>query len=114
MSFADKLSLGLNTAVIGMGIVFLVLILLCFVIMIQSKLVSILFKKTDLGKNIPDHRQDIIVQDNIVVNKKGVTSGETLLIGVENEETVAVIMACVSLEANIALDQLKFNSIKAV
>lgn len=109
MSIVEKLYLGLNTTVIGMGIVFLVLIALSIIITIQSKIMSV-FSKRSFAKTEPE----ISTAQNSPFKKSGITSGETILIGIDDEETVALIMAIVSHHVNIPLNELKFKSIKAL
>lgn len=95
---ADKLLLGLNTAMIGMGIVFGVLIVLWAVIVLQSKLISFLserFKKSD-GTDFP-----------LDVDKVDIDRKDTV-----DDETQAVIIAVISHYANIPLSKLQIKSIK--
>ena len=92
MSIIEKLILGLNTTVIGMGIVFLVLIALSVIITIQSKLVTAFFK----GSSSAEPEEETATAQIGSVNKAGIISGETVLIGVDDDETVALIMAIVS------------------
>jgi len=101
--------LGCNTTVIGMGIVFIVLIILSIIITIQSKLVKAFFKGS-FAKEQPDESSGEEFQ---AVDKIGSsTSGKTLLTGVD-DETAALIMMIVSHHVNIPLSELKFKSIKA-
>ncbi len=108
MTLSEQLLLGTNTAIIGMGIVFLVLIILSIIITIQSKLVAAFFP------GIAETNQSNEVVCLTETAKTGVTSGETVISGVEDDETVALIMAIVSNHANIPLNDLKIKSIKAV
>lgn len=97
MTIADKLLLGFNTTLNGMGIVFIVLIVLWAVIVAQSKLISFFterFKK-------PESDDSSVKVDKVVS-------------GIVDDEIRAVIMAVVSNNANIPLSRLKFNSIKAL
>ena len=110
MSFAEKMILGVNTTVIGMGIVFLVLIALSIIIAIQSKFVSVFFK----GSLTPGRSGELSGEKTPAIDKTGAVSGETVLIGIDDEETVAIIMAIVSHQVNIPINQLKFKSIKAI
>ena len=110
MSIFEKLLLGVNTTVIGMGIVFLVLIILSIIVAIQSKLVAVFFKGLSSGKE----QAEIAPVQAVSIPKSGTTNGETELNGIDDEETVAVIMATVSRDANIPLHELKIKSIKAV
>ncbi len=111
MSITDKLSLGINTTIIGMGIVMIVLIALCFVIMLESKVIGLIFRK---GEALQKTGPEGAVEKPQVVERKGITSGETVVKGVEGEETLAMIMAAVSNHAEIPLKELKFKSIKAL
>jgi oxaloacetate decarboxylase gamma subunit len=110
MTILDKLLLGANTAVIGMGIVFIVLIVLWAVIVVQSKLISFFterFKKpeiADLPFNI----------DQGDLEGKGITDGEAVISGEVDDEIRAIIMAVVSNYADIPLSRLRFKSTKAL
>jgi oxaloacetate decarboxylase gamma subunit len=100
MTVADKLILGLNTTMNGIGIVFIVLIVLWAIIVVESNLISFFserFKKpesVDLSVNV----------DKVDIERKGVT----------DDEIQAVIMAVVSNYADIPLSRLQFKSIKAL
>jgi Na+-transporting methylmalonyl-CoA/oxaloacetate decarboxylase gamma subunit len=110
VSLTEKLLLGGNTAVIGMGIVFLVLVILSVIIAIQSKFVAAFFKGS-FAKQLPDESSG---EEFRVVDKIGSsTSGKTLLTGVD-DESAALIMMIVSHHVNIPLNELKFKSIKAI
>ncbi|WP_158408395.1 OadG family protein [Desulfosporosinus fructosivorans] len=101
MTVAENLHLGFNTTVNGMGIVFLVLIVLWAVIVVQSKLIfyfSEMFKKSKPVDNLPINTDKIEIERNAIID----------------DETLAVIMAAVSNNADIPLSRLQFNSIKAL
>lgn len=110
MSNVEKLILGLNTTIIGMGIVFLVLIALSIIVMIQSKVVAAFFK----GSSAEGPAEEILAVPTGSIDKTGTTSGETLVTGIDDEETVALIMTIVSHHVNIPLNEIKFKSIKAI
>lgn len=110
MSLLEKTFLAVNTTVIGMGIVFLVLIALSIIIAIQSKLVSMFFK----ASLTPGQLGESSGEKTPAIDKTGVISGETVIIGIDDEETVAIIMAIVSHHVNIPISQLKFKSIKSI
>lgn len=110
MSLVEKLILGCNTTVIGMGIVFLVLIILSIIISVQSKLIMSFFNRS-ASKEQP---VEPLADEVQVINKAGSSvSGKTLLSEVD-DETAALIMIIVSHHVNIPLDELKFKSIKAI
>jgi sodium pump decarboxylase gamma subunit len=107
MTNGELFLLGINTTVIGMGIVFLVLIFLSGAIVLQSLLLVRKGKKPsdDAPKN--NRLREI--------EKKCTTqSGDTIIQGVGDEETIALIMAVVSDAAGIAIGELKFKSIRAI
>jgi oxaloacetate decarboxylase gamma subunit len=111
VSLTEKLLLGCNTAVIGVGIVFLVLAILSVIIAIQSKFVAAFFKGS-FAKQLPDESSG--KEEFRVIDKIGSsTSGKTLLTGVD-DESAALIMMIVSHHVNIPLSELKFKSIKAI
>ena len=121
MTIVTKLWLGVNTTVIGMGIVFLVLIFLSLIVWIQSKLVAAFSKGMAAanGAAEPEKARASVVagpggEPEQVIEKTGIVSGETVLTGIDDEETAALIMAVVSYHANIPLSKLRFKSIKAI
>lgn len=103
---------GLNTAAIGMGIVFMVLILLCLLIMLESKVFKIFAKKPGSGENIGKSVESVAVSEQ--VERHGIISGGTIIEGIDDEETLAIIYSVVSNEVEIPLTKLKFKSIKAL
>lgn len=110
MTIADKLLLGVNTAMIGMGIVFIVLIALCVVIVAQSKLISFFserFKKAEMA-DLPSN------MDKVDMDRHGISSGEYVVLGLVEDEMQALIMAVVSNYEDIPLSRLQFKSIKAL
>lgn len=117
MPIADKLILGINTTVIGMGIVFIVLISLQLLLVLQAKLLEC--KQTDRENYYKKSPASANTSGSIpatlpISDKTGNTAGEVVLSGIEDDETAALIMSVVSCEADIPLSQLKFNHIKAV
>ncbi|GEM_PF-2247041 len=114
----DKLLLGVNTTIIAMGIVFIVLILLAVLIVIQSRTLKVLSsiaerKETKLSK-VHEEAPKASVQEPRKPVQKGSTKGEMDLLGVEEEEHVAAIMAAVSAASNIPVSALKIKSIKRI
>lgn len=107
MSNGELLLLGINTTVIGMGIVFIVLIFLNGVVVLQSKLLHRKEKVTSSGA-------PKIHQIKEMEKQCTTSSGNVIVQGVENEESLALIMAVVSNAAGIPLHDLKFKSIKAI
>ena len=110
MTIADKLLLGISTTVDGMGIVFIVLIVLWAIIVAQSKLISVITERYKKPQTI-----DLSVNmEKVNIESEGITSGESRVPDVIDDETQAVIMAVVSNCANIPLSRLQFKSIKAL
>lgn len=109
MTLIESLMLGINTTVICMSIVFIVLIVLSLVIAAQTKLLGLLS-----GKEEKPEKDDALQTEEAVVDRKGMTSGETVVVGVEDKETLAIIMAVVSREVDIPLSELRFKAIKAL
>ncbi len=108
MSIADSLLVS----VLGMFVVFLVLILLSFLIYIQSIILGHVTayqqRKAEAGRPIiPVEAQPEKAAD------QGWTAGELKLLGVD-EKTAAMIMAIVSDETQIPLSELQFKMIKAI
>jgi sodium pump decarboxylase gamma subunit len=107
MSNEELFLLGISTAAIGMGIVFMVLIFLSGAIVLQSKLLRSKEKDTS-GGTPKKHR--IEEAEKLCTT----SSGNMIVQGVKDEEILAIIMAVVSDAADIPLHDLKFKSIKAI
>lgn len=108
MSVADSITIS----VLGLFVVFLVLILLSFLISIQS----IIIKYIDGWQQKKSETVQIMVQTagaGAEAADEGWTAGELKLIGVD-ERTAAMIMAIISDESQIPLSELQFKMIKAI
>ncbi|HBW37201.1 OadG family protein [Desulfosporosinus sp. BICA1-9] len=106
MTIADKLLLGANTTMIGMGIVFTVLIALWVVIVLETKLISSFserFKKPAIA-DLPVNLNNIDVDSD----------SESIGLGMDEDELRAIILAVVSNYADIPLSRLQIKSIKAL
>jgi Na+-transporting methylmalonyl-CoA/oxaloacetate decarboxylase gamma subunit len=112
MSISDKFSLGLSTTIIGMGIVFLVLIALWVIIVLEHKIIESIraINKNDKQEAAPE--QNPISEAS--TGKNGESVGESVIEGVEDDETAAVIMATVSDYTNIPMSELKITYVKAI
>ncbi|GAB6154430.1 hypothetical protein JCM17380_31800 [Desulfosporosinus burensis] len=110
MTVVDKLLLGVNTALIGMGIVFLVLIVLWAVIIGQSKLIGFYSErfKQPVMAALPGNK------DKVNLDRESFTDCETVDLGIVDDEIMAIIMAVVSNYADIPLSRLQIKSIKAL
>jgi Na+-transporting methylmalonyl-CoA/oxaloacetate decarboxylase gamma subunit len=109
MTFADSVILSL----IGLGIVFLVLILLSLLIQFQSIIltfISELMQKKEKTFQKTTVRQVPAEQE---MEGEQWTAGELKLLGVD-EKTAAMIMAIISDESQIPLSELQFKMIKAI
>ncbi|OGO77015.1 MAG: hypothetical protein A2Y23_03315 [Clostridiales bacterium GWB2_37_7] len=95
---------GLVVAAFGLGIVFLVLILLCFLVKVLSAIAAYIAKRL-IAAPTPLNKAEEIDAGN--------SAGELKLIGVD-EKIAALIMAIVSDESQIPLSELQFKSIKAI
>lgn len=120
-SIGDKLILGINTTVIAMAIVFLVLVLLAVIIVVQSKTLNAISNLAHRMDKVEEKEKSTVQAKPEITKKsqpqgvdKGFTKGETKLVGVENEEHVAVIIAAVSNATDMPLTSLKIKSIKRV
>lgn len=113
-SVGGRLLLGVNTTIIAMGIVFIVLILLAVIIVIQSKILGLVSKKSEVNEPkdnlIPKEANKVKPQ----AYQKGIVKGKASITGVENEERVAVIMGAVSAAANMPISSLRIRSIRKV
>lgn len=110
MTIADKLVLGANTAMIGMGIVFIVLIVLWAIIAVESKLISSFSERL----NKPEIADLPANPEKADIERKGITSGECVVSSGVDDETLALIMTVVSNYADIPLSRLQLKSIKAL
>ncbi len=98
MSLADSLMVSL----LGMGVVFLVLISLSFLIQVLSVILGSVTKSGETAG-----------QEGPEVSDGDWVAGELKLIGVD-EPTAAMIMAIVSDESQIPLSELNFKMIRAI
>lgn len=119
MSLVDSLMVS----VIGFAVVFLVLILLSFMIKLQSAALGYIMeqkrkrdvemtKPRDIG-NVSGEAETVITAEGTGLADAGWSAGELKLLGVD-EKTAAMIMAIVSHEAQIPLSELHFKMIKAI
>ena len=91
----------------GFSIVFIVLIALSFLIKLQSYVLGKLFKDSKII--VTAQTPETSIQDSSLE----MSTGELKLINVD-EPTAAMIMAIVSDESKIPLEELCFKSIKAL
>jgi len=105
---------SLLVALIVISIVFCCLIALSLFLKAQSFIFAYIYKnkKTkQLIENIPIEKQGVLVESDLELNNIEVSTGELITSGV-NEKTTALIMAIVSDELKIPLNELQFKSIK--
>lgn len=115
MTIGDKLLLGVNTTIIGMGIVFIVLIALCLIVMLESYLLKDANTKKTTGSAPQIAESNAVQKPAISQNqKKGMTSGQAKIESTASDEELAAIMACVSFDADIPLNQLKIKQIRLI
>ena len=103
MSTGDLLLLGLGTAAIGMGTVFLVLIFLSGVIALQSKLLT--RKEKAAAVDSPGISAEEVAERQCTAADTG---------GNEDAEILAVIMAAVARATGIPLEKLIFKTVKTI
>jgi Na+-transporting methylmalonyl-CoA/oxaloacetate decarboxylase gamma subunit len=108
-----SVSNSLLVASLVMGIVFVVLIVLSFLLKAQSTIFSFIAKKKDNPSSKVEIESSDDCHSNFVQNSPEVSKGQLDLIGVD-EKTAAIIMAIVSDELKISLNQLQFKSIKSL
>jgi len=94
-------------ALFCMAVVFLVLIILCIIIKLFSLIIDFLAKRSNNKQKAIDSTNNTEID-----NGPELSCGELKLYNVD-EPTAAMIMAIVSDESGIPLDQLCFKSIKA-
>jgi Na+-transporting methylmalonyl-CoA/oxaloacetate decarboxylase gamma subunit len=98
---------SLLVALIVMSIVFSCLIALCVLVKVQS----FIFSFIENNKKAEETKEEVSNNSNLVESNTEECSGELKLIGVD-EKTAAMIMAIVSDELKIPLNELEFKSIK--
>lgn len=105
---------SLMVSVFGLGIVFLVLVLLSFLVSLQSRIVSALVRVNGVQQESRNEAvAGIMLQSDTCMKAEEFSVGELKLYGVD-EKTAAMIMAIVSDESGIPLSELQFKSIKAI
>jgi len=102
---------SLLVALLVMAIVFIVLIVLSFLVTIQSKVFNFIDKKNAKPSSKVLIKNNNDCKSNSVQNAPEVSQGQLELIGVD-EKTAAMIMAIVSDELKVSLSELQFMSIK--
>lgn len=101
-------------AVLLIAGILLVLYFLKTIINNQEKIISLLSQK-DLALGIANAAEPARAsEENIVSMDKGATSGDAKVIGLDDDEITAVILAAVSHASNIPLNSLKVKSIKKI
>jgi Na+-transporting methylmalonyl-CoA/oxaloacetate decarboxylase gamma subunit len=114
MSVVDKLSLGLSTTITGMGIVFIVLIVLWGIIVLEHKF----FEKSGIGvgkvkKASPETAAPSPSAESFMRGKSGRAEGQAQADGVE-DEMAAIILAAVSEDTDIPISRLAIKSMKKI
>jgi len=112
---------SLLVALIVMSIVFSCLIALSFFLRAQSFIFTYIYKnkksKPSMEKipieEIAIEKDEVLMESDLALNSIEVSTGELILSGV-NEKTTALIMAIVSDELKIPLNELQFKSIKLI
>lgn len=104
---------ALIIAVSGFMIVFLMLCLLWFIIVVINKVTTSLEKKSEGAKPVRASAAKTETPDKPEPAVQGTFGGEIALYDVD-EKTAACIMAIVSDETRIPLNQLIFKSIRAL
>lgn len=108
MDLDDTLLLGVTIAILCVGIVLVVL---------QSKILKLLLNGAKVKDEVKVIKPEVEVKPQHTLKapvKTGLTKGEAKLLGIEDDEQVAVIMAAVSNAANIPLTQMKIKSIRKI
>lgn len=113
MSIIDSLFISL----FGLTIVFVVLISISAIVVVQSKLVAAFHKKSASNTGAEDNsaNEPVPVESAPAAEVPQIigTAGSLKLIDVD-EKTAAAIMAIVSHESQIPLNELQFKAIKAL
>lgn len=109
----QKLILGIEVTIIGMLIVFAVLALLSVIISFLSKFLNSLQKPKVMTNGIDIGLCEDDFEEYKSVEKTGFSAGEAIVFDAEDDE-VAAILAAVSFDADISLNELKIKSIKEI
>jgi sodium pump decarboxylase gamma subunit len=112
MTFTDSLMISL----LGVGIVFLVLMLLSLLIKFQSQVlgyIEAVNHKQEKDKRNAVNEEETAATEVAEAPDEGWSAGELKLLGVD-EKTAAMIMAIISHESQIPLSELQFKMIKAI
>ena len=111
----EHLILGLNTTLIGMGIVFLVLIALWLIVVLEHKAVSYFVGRSPQIKPTGVAPIDTAKGSaNQHPCKRGLSDGISTIEGVEDDEILAVIFAAIGEHTEIPMSELKIVSVRAV
>ena len=108
-----SVSNSLLVALLVMGIVFVVLIVLSLLLKAQSKIFSFIDKNNNKPSATVEIENKSDCNSSYIQNSPEVSKGQLSLIGVD-EKTAAIIMAIVSDELKISLNELQFQSIKSL
>ena len=104
---------ALQLIIVGMGIIFLVLVLLCIILLVQGRrTVSGSVPISDVGQSTMAVAPSTAYAP-MPVDKSGVAKGKANIEALD-EETVAVIMAVVGMDTDIPLSELKIKNIKPI
>lgn len=101
---------SLLVSVYGMSIVFAVLVLLSFLVMLQSKIFGKIVRSRETKETVSEVEDSGIAAHHPEINA---SSGELKLNGVD-DSTAAMIMAIVSDKSGIPLSELQFKTIKVI
>lgn len=111
MKGTNNFNLDINMIVIIVGIV-AVLYCLKIIITNQEEIIKKLShreEKLNLNTTVLPSKETM---KSIVSDKKGSTKGDASIIGIDNDETIAVILSAVSYHTTIPLKSLKVKLIK--
>lgn len=117
MKFNDTLFLGVDITTAGMAAVIAGFIILAVILILQAKILKLLSKQPEALEEVKAGKPEADVKYQHPVYTpvdSGAANGEAMLLGIEDEEYAAVIMAAVSSAANIPLSALKIRAIKRI
>lgn len=110
MSVIDKFSLGFSTAMIGMGIVFIVLIVLWGIIVLEHKF----FEFSAIGAKQPASEEAAPpAAESGRAEKSGRSQGEVKIAGISDEDAV-IILAAISEDSDIPMEEMRIKSIAEI
>lgn len=117
MELNNTLLFGVDTTIAGLLAIIVVFVILAVIVVLQLKILKLLSKQPKILEEVKAGKPEADVKNQQSVYTpagNGATKGEATLLGIEDDEYAAVIIAAVSSAANIPLSALKIRSISRI